>query len=126
MLSLGRHTKLDGGKSTRQVFSVSGVYFWTLAVCTTTQSLRSILFLDFNSFLLQYSHQICVDSMLRCLLFLAIAISPIFKTTRAQGCEPHAVSLPFKGQRLANQAEARGLLLSIGTPKQDVSVVLCA
>ncbi|KAF9693370.1 hypothetical protein EKO04_008823 [Ascochyta lentis] len=59
-------------------------------------------------------------------LLLALVISPALRTTRAEGCDPRVVTLPFKGQRLANQAETRGLLLGIGTPKQDLSLVLCA
>jgi hypothetical protein len=82
--------------------------------------------LHFYFFPLQRFHRVCVENMSRHLLFLAIAIRSFLGRTCAQGCEPRAVSLPFKNQRLANQAEARGLLLGMGTPRQDVSVVLCA
>ena len=59
-------------------------------------------------------------------LLMTIVFEFLFARTHAATCNPHAISLPFKGQTLATQAERRGLSWEVGNPKQNLSFVLCA
>ncbi|KAJ4313492.1 hypothetical protein N0V94_006930 [Neodidymelliopsis sp. IMI 364377] len=57
---------------------------------------------------------------------LSLAVSPAMVASHAVLCEPRAVSLPFRIQKLANQAEMRGISLRVGIARQPLSLVLCA
>lgn len=66
------------------------------------------------------------DNMFDRGIAFAFAASALLVGSKAAGCNPQAMSLPFKGQRLTDQAEMRGVSLSVGSPGQNLSLVLCA
>ncbi|XPS90736.1 hypothetical protein M3J09_000169 [Ascochyta lentis] len=60
------------------------------------------------------------------LLVLTLAFHLLSRAHGAATCEPRAISLPFKGQKLANQAQTRGVSMETGNPKQVLSFLPCA